>query len=80
MVQISKIVEKMIEYSAGNLHDINHFMKVWGYSKIIGELEQLDEHTLFILEVAAVTHDIACPWCREKYGNTTSGKRRTRTC
>ncbi|MBQ1402142.1 MAG: HD domain-containing protein, partial [Oscillospiraceae bacterium] len=22
------------------------------------------------LEVAAITHDIACPLCREKYGNT----------
>ena len=70
MVSISKIVEKMIEYSEGNLHDINHFMKVWGYAKNIGELEGLDEHTRFILEIAAVTHDIACPLCREKYGNT----------
>ena len=25
---------------------------------------------LIILEVAAITHDIACPLCREKYGNT----------
>ena len=24
----------------------------------------------FILEAAAITHDIACPLCREKYGNT----------
>jgi len=27
-----------------------------------------------ILEVAAITHDIACPLCREKYGNT-NGRR-----
>lgn len=70
MAAVSKIIEKMIESSAGNLHDINHFMKVWGYAKMIGELEQLDQHTQFILEIAAVTHDIACPLCREKYGNT----------
>lgn len=70
MASVSQVVEKMIEYSHGNLHDINHFMKVWGYSKAIGELEALDQNTQFILELAAVTHDIACPLCREKYGNT----------
>lgn len=70
MIAVSKITEKMIGYSAGNLHDIHHFLKVWAYAKIIGELEKLDEHTQFILEVAAVTHDIACPLCREKYGST----------
>ena len=26
------------------------------------------------MEIAAITHDIACPLCREKYGNT-NGKR-----
>lgn len=60
----------MIEYSEGNIHDINHFIKVWTYAKTIGKMEHLDERTQFILEVAAITHDIACPLCREKYGNT----------
>ena len=27
-------------------------------------------HFQYLLEVAAITHDIACPLCREKYGNT----------
>jgi HD superfamily phosphodiesterase len=67
---ISEITTKMIDYSKGNLHDINHFMKVYSYVKIIGECEKLDENTQTILEVAAVVHDIACPLCREKYGNT----------
>lgn len=70
MAAISSIIEKMIVSSDGNQHDITHFMKVWGYAKVIGELEQLDEHTQLLLEVAAVTHDIACPLCRETYGNT----------
>lgn len=30
---VSEIVKKMIDYSQGNLHDINHFMKVYGYAK-----------------------------------------------
>ncbi len=32
---------------------------------MIGELEQIDPETQYILEVAAITHDIACPLCRE---------------
>ena len=67
---ISRIMEKMIAFSDGNIHDIDHLIRVWTYSKTIGELEGLDAQTQFVLEVAAITHDIACPLCREKYGNT----------
>ena len=66
---VSQIMEKMIRSSGGNIHDIEHFMKVWSYAKTIGELEKLDPETQFILEAEAITHDIACPMCREKYGN-----------
>ena len=67
---ISEITKKMIDYSKGNRHDINHFMKVHAYAKTIGECEGLDENTQTVLEIAAIVHDIACPLCREKYGNT----------
>lgn len=67
---VSEIMQKMIAFSNGNRHDINHLLKVWGYAKTIGDAERLDADTLFILETAAITHDIACPLCREKYGNT----------
>ena len=63
-------MERMIDMSKGNLHDINHFMKVYAFSRIIGLQEELPEITQTILETAAVIHDIACPLCREKYGNT----------
>ncbi len=67
---ISQIMEKMIAFSDGNIHDIDHFIRVWTYARTIGELENLDRETQFLLEVAAITHDIACPLCRIKYGNT----------
>lgn len=67
---VADAVEKMIRFSDGNIHDIEHFMKVWAFAKTIGEQEGLDEHTQLILELAAVVHDISCPLCREKYGNT----------
>lgn len=74
---VSAAIQKMIGFYKGNLHDINHFLKVWAMAKTIGELEALDEHTQEVLELAAVIHDIACPLCREKYGNT-SGKNQER--
>lgn len=67
---IAEIMEKMIAFSEGNLHDIDHLTHVWTYARTIGELEGLPEESQYILEVAAITHDIACPLCREKYGNT----------
>ena len=69
-MNIAQILEKMIVFSDGNIHDIEHLIKVWTYAKTIGELENLDRDMQYILEVAAITHDIACPLCREKYGNT----------
>ena len=67
---VSDIMIKMIAFSEGNAHDINHFIKVHAYAKTIGEGESLDPGTLFILESASIVHDIACPLCRKKYGNT----------
>lgn len=66
-------IEKMIAFYKGDLHDIGHFLKVWAMAKTIGEQEKLDDKTLQTLEYAAVVHDIACPLCREKYGNTDGG-------
>ena len=60
----------MIEYSNGNIHDIDHFIKVWAYAKNIAELENIDSEIQYVLEIAAITHDIACSLCREKYVNT----------
>lgn len=71
---IAELMREMLDFSQGNLHDIDHLIRVWTYAKTIGELEGLDPRTQFILEAAAITHDIACPLCREKYGNT-NGKR-----
>ena len=67
---VASAIEKMTVFYQGNLHDVNHFLKVWAFAKTIGEQEGLDAQTQLTLELAAVVHDIACPLCREKYGNT----------
>ena len=51
---ISQIMHKMIVYSEGNIHDIDHLIRVWTYAKTIGELERVDKETQFILEAAAI--------------------------
>lgn len=66
---ISDIIVKMTRISQGNLHDINHFLKVWAFARTIGERELADDTALSVLETAAVLHDIACPLCRAKYGS-----------
>ena len=66
MMTIAQIMEKMIAFSEGNIHDITHLSCVWTYAKTIGELEGVDAETQFILEVAAITHDIACPHLEQK--------------
>ncbi|WP_300346192.1 HD domain-containing protein [uncultured Oscillibacter sp.] len=67
---ISQIMEKMIAFSEGDIHDIDHFIRVWTYAKTIGELEGIEYEIQNCLEIAAIVHDIACPLCRKKYGNT----------
>ena len=56
---IAQILSKMIAASNGNIHDIDHLLRVWAYARTIGELEGLDAETQYLLEVAAITHDIA---------------------
>lgn len=71
---IERAAVKMVHFyeqeSDVRLHDINHFMKVWGFAHIIGLSEGLDEKTQETLDLSAIAHDIACPLCRRKYGNT----------
>lgn len=35
-MNVSQIMCKMIAYSQGNHHDINHLMKVYAYARTIG--------------------------------------------
>lgn len=59
----------MIELYGGDAKRIQHFCKVHSYAKLIGEAENIDKKRLFILEAAALTHDIGIHVCEEKYGN-----------
>ena len=60
MMTIAQIMEKMIAFSEGNIHDITHLSCVWTYAKTIGELEGLDADTQFILEGKPFTVSSTC--------------------
>ena len=66
---INKLHMAMIELYHGDAKRIQHFCKVHSYAKLIAEMENVDAETLFILETAALTHDIGIHLCEEKYGN-----------
>ena len=66
---INKLHLAMIELYSGDAKRIQHFCKVHSYAKIIAETENVDEKCLFMLEAAALTHDIGIHLCEEKYGN-----------
>ena len=69
MDTISKLQSKMIDYYSGDPKRIQHFIKVHSFAKLIGTLEKLEESTLFLLETAALVHDIGIRLCEKKYGN-----------
>ena len=66
---INKLHLAMIELYNGAAKRIQHFCKVHSYAKLIAEAENVDDETLFIIETAALTHDIGIHICEEKYGN-----------
>ena len=66
---INRLHYEMIRLYSGDPMRIQHFCKVHSYAKLIAEMEKVDAKTLFILETAALTHDIGIHLCEEKYGN-----------
>ncbi len=68
--QDRKLIEKMIEYYAGDPKRVQHFLKVYEFAKLIGESESLDEETMYVLRTAAIVHDIGIKISEEKYGSS----------
>ena len=70
---LGAVMKSMINYFAGDIKRINHFLKVYGLAKSIGEIEGLDERTQEILEITALVHDIGIKLSEQKY-QSSSGK------
>ena len=65
---INRLHMAMIELYKGDAKRIQHFCKVHSYAKLIAQMENVDDKCFFIIETAALTHDIGIHTCEEKYG------------
>lgn len=64
-----EVLTEMIRYQEGDPKRIQHFIKVHGFAKIIGQGERMEPEALRILEIAAAVHDIGIKPAEEKYGS-----------
>lgn len=69
----AKLIAAMVHYDKGDAKRIQHFLKVHDLAATIGKLEKLNKATQFILETAAILHDIGIHVSEQKYGSS-SGK------
>ena len=73
MSDVQNIMMDMITYYAGDPKRIQHFIKVYHFTKMIGEMENVDTKTQTIIEAAALVHDIGIKKSEEKY-QSSAGK------
>ena len=69
MTKIQELALAMISYDNGDPKRIQHTTKVHAYAALIGMEEGLDEETQFVLESAALVHDIGIRASEKKYGH-----------
>ncbi len=67
--QHAKLMAAMVEYDRGDAKRIQHFVKVHDFAATIARLENVDESTTFILETAAILHDIGIHVSEKLYGD-----------
>lgn len=67
---IQRILKKMIEYDKGDAPRIQHLIKVYSFSHMLGVLEGMDDKSLKILDIASILHDIGIHKSEEIYGNS----------
>lgn len=74
MINISALAAAAAHYDAGDPRRVQHFIKVYGYCRLLRLSERLDAHTQNMLEAAALLHDIGIHEA-ERLFRTDSGKK-----
>ena len=64
------LLQEMLAYYRGDAKRIQHFLKVYDFAALLGQLEQLPEEQQQLLETAAIVHDIGIKRSEEKYGSS----------
>ena len=70
MDKLEKLTMKMIEFNNGDPMRIQHFIKVHSFARLIGRGENIPEDTLYILQAAALVHDIGIRPAERKFGKS----------
>lgn len=65
---IDDVCWRMLAFDHGDAKRIQHFLKVHDYARLIALRESVDAHTQFVIECAALVHDIGIHPAEEKYG------------
>ena len=59
----------MIKYDGGDAPRIQHFVKVHDFARMIAIAEGMNEEDLFVLEAAAILHDVGIHVSEARYSN-----------
>jgi hypothetical protein len=64
------LLAKMIAYNAGDARRINHAVKVFAYARHIALSESCADDTVFVVECAAILHDIGIHEAERLHGSS----------
>lgn len=66
---LARLMMAMIQYDRGDVPRIQHLVKVHDFARMIGIDEGMDDESLFVLEAAAILHDVGIHAAEARYGN-----------
>ena len=67
MRSIEPLTWAMTRWFGRDTARVQHFLKVWAFARMIGQREGMEEQQLFVLESAALAHDIGIKTAEAKY-------------
>ena len=66
---LANLMRAMIKYDGGDAPRIQHFVKVHDFARMIAIAEGMSQEDLFVLEAAAILHDVGIHVSEARYGN-----------
>mgnify|MGYP000385193175 FL=1 len=66
---LANLMRAMIKYDGSDAPRIQHFVKVHDFARMIAIAEGMNQEDLFVLEAAAILHDVGIHVSEARYGN-----------
>lgn len=70
MRRTEPLARAMTQWFGRDAARVGHLLKVWAFARMIGQREGLSEEQLFVLESAALAHDIGIKTAEAVYGSS----------